>query len=130
MRILKSCECLLVSGMLFVLGNCQKESKSVSCDHQVSINNCGANPIKIDAREGEGVCWQPSDQDYTIAFSDSSEPMANPLLVKHGTPNAAHLIKGHRGCVPLGRGQFYCEYSVTKGNEDLACADPGIHIIP
>jgi hypothetical protein len=50
--------------------------------------------------------------------------------VKHGASNAGHLIKGHRGCVPLGRGQFYCEYSVTKDNEDFACADPGIRIIP
>jgi hypothetical protein len=129
MRILKSFQCLLILGLLFFLGACQKGSNVVSCDYSVTINSCNAIPPKFDIQEGKGVCWQGSDQDYTIAFPDTSEPTANPLQVKKGT-TAAHLIKGHKGCVPLGRGTFYCEYSVTKGNEDFACADPGIRIVP
>lgn len=129
MRILKAFGCLVMLAMLFMLVSCDKSEK-VACDHTVSINSCVATPLKVDVHEGEGVCWQPVDQDYNIAFADTSEPTGNPFKVNHGASNAAHAVKGYRGCVPLGKGEFQCEYAITRATETLACADPGVHITP
>jgi hypothetical protein len=91
-----------------------------------------ASPDPVDVHRGDRVHWQPVDRDYTISFSDASEPAANPIKVKHGVSDPGHPIKGNRGCKqdPKQQDAYYCKYSVTKDNDPTACADPGVHIIP
>jgi plastocyanin len=129
MRTLKLCVCLIVSGALFILGGCKKAVTNLP--HEVGITECTASPDTVTVHEGDQVHWQPGDQhDYTISFSDQSEPTANPFKVKHGVSNPAHLIHGHSGCVKDAKGEFDCKYSLTRDNETTPCKDPGIHIIP
>ncbi len=112
------------------LAGCKK-TKSNFATHQVTIDICGAIPADVQVREGDHVYWQSDDQhDYTVRFSHPSEPTANPFVVKHGVPDFGHTIKGKRGCKDLGQGNFYCKYTLTKDNDQVPCADPGVHIIP
>jgi hypothetical protein len=129
MRTLKLCVFPLVLGALFILGGCKKAVTKLS--QPVDISDCTASPDTVTVHEGEGIPWQARDQhDYTIRFSNASEPTPNPFTVKHGISNPAHTIRGHSGCNPLGHGEFYCKYSLTRDNESNPCADPGVHIIP
>lgn len=129
MRTLRLCACLLLLGTLVILGGCKKAVTKLS--HDVGIGNCTASPDTVTVHEGESVRWQPGDQhDYTIGFSNPGEPTPNPFKVKHGVSNPAHPIHGRSGCNPLGQGEFYCKYSLTRDNEGTPCADPGVHIIP
>lgn len=127
MKTLRLSVYVLVLGALFILGGCKKaELKS----NAVDISNCAATPETVTVHERDQVRWQPGDQhDYTIRFSDRNEPTPNPFKVNHGVSNPAHPIKGHSGCEPLGHGEFYCKYSLTKDNDPSPCADPGVHII-
>ena len=127
MRTLRLCICLLLSGTLLMLCGCKKAGFKVE---EVVINNCGANPDTITVHERDQVHWQADDHDYTVRFSDQSEPTSNPFKINHGVSNPAHPIKGHRGCVDEGNGKFYCKYSLTRDNESTTCADPGVHIVP
>jgi hypothetical protein len=128
-RTLRLCVCLLVLGTLFILGGCKKAGYE-SHVQNVDINNCAASPDRPTVHERDKVHWQASDHDYTIRFSDRNEPTANPFKVNHGGSNPEHPIRGHNGCDPLGHGEFYCKYSLTRDNESTPCADPGLHVIP
>jgi hypothetical protein len=134
MRNFRLCVCLLVSGTLFILGGCHKGAvRSIVCD--VTINGCAAVPLDVEVKEGGHVCWEARDVDYTIRFSDQGEPTPNPIPVKHGVPDPPHPIRGHSGCVketgnPLHKGWWYCKYSVSRDNEPVPCADPGVHVTP
>ncbi len=126
---------ILCAGMLFfclLLGGCSKRGPAFT-SYGVDITNCVATPDKVTVHENDQVVWQPGggDQhDYTIRFADTTEPTKNPFTVKHGVSNTGHPIRGKKGCTPLGNGEFYCEYSITRDNEPTACADPGVRVIP
>jgi plastocyanin len=128
MRAFRIWGCLLLPATLLIIGGCEKAGFKAPLD--VGISNCTASPDTVTVREGQQVRWQPTDHDYTIRFSNSGEPTANPFTVKHGASNPAHPIKGHSGCVSSGHGEFYCKYSLTQDNGSTPCADPGVHIVP
>ena len=130
MRTYKLSLCLLVAATLFTLGGCKKEVLVKSQVAVVAINNCVAAPDEVKVHENDQVDWQASDHDYTIRFNDPNEPTANPIKVVHGGEHHPHLIHGHSGCDPLGHGEFYCKYRLTKDSDPSPCADPGVHIIP
>jgi hypothetical protein len=97
----------------------------------VGIENCRATPDPVKVHEGDKVHWQPGDQhDYTIRFSNPSEPTGNPFKVNHGVSNPAHPIRGHTGCTSLDQREFNCKYTLTRDNESTPCADPVVHIMP
>jgi hypothetical protein len=128
MRNLRLCVCLIVSGTLFILSGCKKAGFK---SYDVGISNCAAVPDEVTVHERDQVHWEPGDQhDYTIRFSNPSEPTGNPFTVRHGVSNSAHPIRGHSGCEPRSPGEFYCKYSLTRDNESTPCADPGVHITP
>jgi hypothetical protein len=132
MRTLRLSACLLVSGALFILGGCKKAGFKPQV-YDVDITSCAATPDKVTVHERDQVHWQPRDQhDYTIRFSNSSEPTANPFKVNHGVSNPAHPIMGHSGCdhIPDHPGEFYCKYTLARDNESTPCADPGLHVVP
>lgn len=130
MRTHRLCVCLLISGMLFIVGGCHKAAHfAPPQDHDVSINNCGASPETVTVRERDGVVWHADNHDYAIRFKNQSEPAPNPIHVPHGG-SQREPIKGHSGCDQVGPGEFYCKYSLTKDNDPSPCADPGIRIIP
>jgi hypothetical protein len=131
MRTLRLCVCLLVSGMLCILGGCKKAGFR-SHDYDVGINNCVASSKTVTVQEGDGVDWHADNHDYTIRFKNQSEPAPNPIPVPHGGSHRV-TIKGHGDCDHPVPGEFYCKYSVTRDNESKPCADfddPGIHIVP
>jgi len=130
MRNLRLFVFVLVSAALFILGGCKKEVVVKSQVHNVAINNCAAAPDPVYVHDGDQVDWQADDHDYTIRFKDPKEPTPNPFKVTHGGPHNPHPIHGYSGCDPLGKGEFYCKYSLTKDNDPSPCADPGIHITP
>jgi hypothetical protein len=130
MRTLKVCSYVFLSGAMLLLVGCKSKQPPEGAPQtaNVTINACVAVPADVTVHETGTVDWQP-DVDYTIRFKTSGGPIPNPIHVIHGSHNP-HPIQGHSGCDPLGHGEFYCKYSLTKDNEMSTCADPGVHIVP
>lgn len=130
----RSYVCVLLAGTLLIITGCRKIPSATGAKggavHDVEIKNCKPTTDRVDVYESDSVRWQPSDDDYTIAFSDSTEPTGNPFKVNRGASNSKHFIKGHKGCADAVTGGYDCKYSLTREKEKGPCADPIIHIIP
>lgn len=138
MRTLRLYVCLLISVALLIFAGCSKKGPGTkgpsgggtggAAFRQVTIYlaNCTASDEPVVA-PGDKVDWQSNDgKNYTIRFSDATEPTTNPLPVHPGVSNP-RPIKGHDHCPFVSsKAAYYCKYSLTR--ESTLCTDPGIYI--
>ena len=131
MTTLKNLSCLVLSGSILVSAGCgggrkpyvQKGVEQIG--KTVVLNNCTANPDTAAVFTTDTLTWSSPDGTYTVKFN-STAPVANGSFQVGSTPVSQHVQRTF-GCW-LSWDNCYYGYSLSKNN--VACPDPGVHIIP